>query len=114
MTDKSEIPELMGNPVVDASGEEIGKVGQVYVGDASGEPEWVAVQTDLLGRHEKFVPLVDAEVDGDTLVVPVDPEVIATAPEIDEDGHIEPEQEIALQKHYGLVSDEDLAGTDPS
>lgn len=109
MTDKSEIPELMGNPVIDASGEEVGKVGQVYVGDASGEPEWVAVQTDLLGRHEKFVPLVDAEIEGDALIVPVDHEQVVTAPEIVEDGHIEPEQELELQKHYGLVSDEDLA-----
>lgn len=112
MADKSEIPGLMGNPVVDASGEEVGKVGQVYIGDASGEPEWVAVQIDLLGRHEKFLPLADAEIDGDTLVVPVDHERVVTAPEIEEDGHIEPEQEIELQRHYGLVPDDDPADHD--
>jgi len=43
--------------VISDRGEKLGGIGQIYVDDQSGEPEWVTVKTGLFGTAESFVPL---------------------------------------------------------
>ncbi|HEY8372100.1 MAG TPA: PRC-barrel domain-containing protein, partial [Pseudonocardiaceae bacterium] len=50
------VPLLFGDEVYDANGEKIGKVGQVYLDDETGQPAWVTVRTGLFGMKESFVP----------------------------------------------------------
>lgn len=56
-------PDQWDNPIgqtaVDANGDKIGKVGQIYVDDATGQPQWVTVETGMFGRRESFAPLSD-------------------------------------------------------
>ena len=48
-----------GSVVVDSNGDKVGDVGQVYLDDATGRPEWVTVRTGLFGLKETFVPATD-------------------------------------------------------
>jgi hypothetical protein len=93
---------LLSSTVRDSSGDRIGKVGQVYLDDTTGMPEWVTVKTGLFGTRESFVPLAAAHVDGDELVVDVSKDRVSDAPQIDEDGHLSEEQEAELYRYYGV------------
>jgi len=92
MIDQASVPSLMGSTVRDSAGEKIGKVGQVYLDDTTGQPEWVTVRTGLFGTKESFVPLAAARVEGDELVVDIAKSKVHDAPRIDEDGHLSEEQ----------------------
>ncbi|HST66873.1 MAG TPA: PRC-barrel domain-containing protein [Mycobacteriales bacterium] len=102
MIDQASVPSLMGSTVKDHAGEKIVKVGQVYLDDTTGQPEWVTVRTGLFGTKESFVPLAAARVEGDDLVVDIAKERVADAPKIDEDGHLSEEQETELYQYYGV------------
>lgn len=80
----------------------IGKAGQVYVDAASGEPEWLCVNTGLFGTKESFVPLTDAQFKGDDVYVAFDKDQVKQAPNIDPtDEGIMAEQERRLYDYYG-------------
>jgi uncharacterized protein (TIGR02271 family) len=101
MTAPSDLAQrLMGRTVTDQQGNKIGKVGQVYLNDTTGEPEWLTVSTGLFGTRESFVPLREANYSGDDIVVPVSKDVIKDAPNVDNDGHLEPAEEDALYRYY--------------
>ena len=52
--------------VVDVDGDKIGRVGQLYVDDTTGDPSWVTAKTGLFGTSASFVPLQGAEITGAT------------------------------------------------
>lgn len=91
-----------GGNVVDNDGSKIGSIGQIFLDDQSGRPEWVTVKTGLFGGGESFVPLRDAEVTGDDLRIPFDKATVKDAPRIsDSDGHLSEDEEEALYRYYG-------------
>jgi uncharacterized protein (TIGR02271 family) len=92
--------ELTGRTVVDPDGSKVGKVGQVYLNDHSGQPEWVTVSTGLFGTKESFVPLRGADLSGEDIVVQVSKGVVKDAPQVDNDGHLEVEEEQELYRYY--------------
>ena len=47
------------------------------------------------------MPLTDAEMSGDRLTVPYTKDFVKDAPNIDEDGHLTPDQEQELYAYYG-------------
>jgi sporulation protein YlmC with PRC-barrel domain len=102
MIDQASVPSLMGSTVRDSAGEKIGKVGQVYLDDTTGQPEWVTVRTGLFGTKESFVPLAAARVEGDELIVDIPKGRVHEAPKLDEDGHLSEEQENELYAYYGV------------
>ncbi|MCA2224101.1 PRC-barrel domain-containing protein [Nonomuraea aurantiaca] len=99
---QTEIRSLLGSRVIGADGEEIGKVGQVYLSDSTGEPEWVTVRTGLFGVKQTFVPLMNARRSGEEIRVPFDKDTIKDAPNIDLDGRLSLEEEARLYRHYGI------------
>src|SRR5918993_1398384 len=114
MIDQGSVPSLMGSTVRDSSGAKIGKVGQVYLDDTTGLPEWVTVKTGLFGTRESFVPLAAARVEGDELVVDVTKDRVGDAPQIDEDGHLSEEQEAELYRYYQVDPGPFGTGVGPS
>ncbi len=64
MISTNNIEQLQSATVYDQSGDKVGKVGQVYLDDATGEPTWATVSTGLFGTSESFVPLQGANYDG--------------------------------------------------
>ena len=92
-----------GGTVVGANGEKIGTIGQVYLDDQSGQPEWVTAKTGMFGGAESFIPLADGTVAGDEVRVPYDKDKVKDAPRVeDADGHLSQDQEAELYRHYGM------------
>jgi uncharacterized protein (TIGR02271 family) len=102
MISSENIATLIGSDVVDAQGDKIGTVGQVYVDDNDGHASWASVKTGLFGTKESFVPLEDATYDGEQLRVGYDKDRVKDAPRVDADGHLEPSDEDELYRYYGL------------
>src|SRR4051794_7110415 len=80
---------LIGGTLYDSSGDKVGKIGQVYLDDATGQPEWVTVHTGLFGHNESFVPVADAQVQGEDVSVSFSKSQVKDAPNVDpSEGHI--------------------------
>ncbi|MBP2401757.1 PRC-barrel domain protein [Streptomyces netropsis] len=92
---------LIGRKAFDRNGARIGTVDEVYLDDATGEPEWAAVRTGLFSR-DAFVPLEPSRVEDDALRIPYDRALIKDAPDFGVGRHLSPEQELQLYHHYGL------------
>ena len=95
---------IVGSHAVDNDGDKLGKVGNVYLDDRTGEPAWATVNTGLFGTKESFVPLATARVEGDQLVVPFDKAKVKDAPKVADDGHIGDDEQEELYRYYGLSS----------
>ena len=108
MLDGSE--QVQGRDVYGEDGKNIGSARQIYIDDQTGEPAWVTVLTGLLGLKESFVPLIDAEMSRDHLTVPYSKDFVKDAPNIDEDGHITPDQEQELYAYYGRTDFDNVPG----
>ena len=92
--------DLVGRTVVDSSGDKIGKVGQVYINDQSGQPEWLTVSTGMFGSKESFVPLYGSDTSGEQIIAGVSKDVVKDAPNIDPDGHTDEGEQQALYDYY--------------
>ncbi len=89
-----------GRLLVDRDGTEIGTCTQIFVDDATGLPEWA--QADLT-EGPAVIPLMDAAESGDRVRVRVSRAEVTQAPPIDDLGHISPEEEERLYRHYGIT-----------
>lgn len=101
MIDSYKINSLFDADVVDADGSKIGTVKHVYVDPDGGQPLLVGVTTGWFGRSESFVPLRDADFDGEVLHVEYDKDVVKHAPRIDADGTLTDDDIDRIQDHYG-------------
>ncbi|MEW9552190.1 DUF2382 domain-containing protein [Nonomuraea sp. NPDC050783] len=99
---QTEIRSLFDCHLVGSDGQSIGQVGQVYLNDRTGQPEWVTVRTGMFGTKETFVPLSGCRRTGNEIHVPFDKERIKDAPNIDVDGRLSVEEEAQLYRHYGI------------
>jgi len=103
MISQDQARDIIGADLTSSDGDKLGKIGQVYLDDQTGQPEWVTVNTGLFGTKESFVPLTQAEVRGDSVTVPYAKSQIKDAPSVDVDGgHLSQDEEAALYTHYGL------------
>ena len=93
---------IVGATAYGNDGEKIGTVGQVFLDDASGQPEWVTINTGLFGMSESFVPLDNARAEGDRLEIGYPKDLVKDAPRIDAEQHLSEEEEETLYRHYGL------------
>lgn len=98
--------EVIGNTAYDADGDKLGKVGQLFLDDQTGRPEFVTVNTGLFGNNETFIPVSDASFDGERLTLPFDKAKIKGAPNVDADGgHLDQAEEQVLYEYYGMTYD---------
>lgn len=104
MISTDQIDAVTAATAVGEDGEKIGKVGQVYLDDYTGEPQWVTVSTGFFGSSESFVPLDAAELDGETLRVPYTKETVKGAPRVAPDGHLDESEQDELYRYYQLGS----------
>ncbi len=104
MITKDQIPAVLDHDVTDSGGDKIGEAHHVFLDDRTGRPEWIAVKTGLLGRHETFVPLRNASLSGDHVEIPYAKEIVKNAPNVDVDanGHLSRQEEHVLFDYYGI------------
>src|SRR3954463_12561080 len=100
MTKAASADQYIGRRAVDPQRSKVGSVGQVYLDDESGHPDWVTVNTGLFGTRENFVPLRGARIDGDDLVLPFDKDVVKDSPDIPDASHLDVDEEQSLYAYY--------------
>ncbi|MDN4173531.1 PRC and DUF2382 domain-containing protein [Nocardioides sp. SOB77] len=103
MITETQARDVVGSTVYGTDGEKIGKVGQLFLDDQTGRPEFVTVNTGLFGLKETFVPVSEAEFNGTELRVPYTKDTVKDAPNVDLDaGHLDQAEEDRLYAHYGM------------
>ena len=114
MIGQQHLDRLMGATVIGEDGDKIGDIDTVYVDDTTGEPTFAQVNTGLFGLRSSFVPLDDAHLEDDEeqVRVPYTKDKVKDAPNLDPEGHLEPEQEQELYRFYDIEHDD--AGAAPS
>ncbi|MGO2082099.1 DUF2382 domain-containing protein [Glutamicibacter arilaitensis] len=116
MTSTEQLNELslIGGTVVGPDGQKIGKFGQVFIDDRTGEPAWATVHTGFFGLSESFIPLSEAAIAGDTLSIPYDKQTVKDAPNIEPEGRLSEAEEQELYRYYSLAWDDaDQAAVQP-
>jgi PRC-barrel domain len=93
---------LEGAAVTNQDEEKLGKVGGLFVDDASGVPTWVSVASGLFGSRHALVPLAESRFDGETLWVPYSKDDLVAAPPHDPDVALTPDEERLLYDHYNV------------
>jgi uncharacterized protein (TIGR02271 family) len=91
--------KLKGQTLTGTDGK-LGKVHEVYADRSDGDPTFVTVKGS--GSGLAFVPIAQAEMRGDDLVVPYDSSLVSSAPTVREDEDLSPAEEDRLYAHYGL------------
>jgi hypothetical protein len=97
------VAEWHGRMLVDADGEKIGKLEDVYVDIENDVPQFGTVKEGFLSKHLTFVPLGGITVGPDQLQVAVTKEQVQAAPNIEQHGEeLSVDDESALYHHYEL------------
>ncbi len=91
-----------GRTLVGPDGNKIGTIDQLYADKDTGEPTFATVNTGMFGSKTSFVPIQGANLTGSDVTVPYDKDLVKSAPNIDPDGEITPEEEQRLYSHYGM------------
>jgi uncharacterized protein (TIGR02271 family) len=106
MLDAQDARSIMGATAYGSDGDKIGKVGQVFLDDQSGRPEFVTVNTGLFGTSETFIPVAGASFSGDRLELPYTKDKVKGAPNVDvNSGHLDEAEEQRLYEYYGMGYD---------
>ena len=100
MTNAQTPESYMGKNAIDAQGSKIGSIGQVYVDDETGMPDWITVNTGLFGTKESFAPLYGSSVTGEGVVLPFGKDVVKGAPSIKDAAHLDADEQEALYTYY--------------
>ncbi|MCW2815199.1 MAG: PRC-barrel domain protein [Nocardioides sp.] len=104
MLNDTQLDSVIGSTAYSSTGDKIGKVGQVFLDDNTGQPEFVTVNTGLFGTSESYVPVAQASYEGDRLTLPYTKDQIKDAPHVDvANGHLDETEEQRLYSHYGLT-----------
>ena len=100
MTTTEELQNMEGQTAVDVNGAKLGKIGQIYVDDQTGQPLWVTITTGMFGTKQSFAPLYGSRSDGGALHLAVTKDMVTDAPGVEADGHIEDSENEALYTYY--------------
>jgi len=111
MIDSGSILQSRGANVIGEGGEKIGSVEDIYLDRESDQPEWVVVNTGLFGTRSTFVPLSEASMQGNDIMVPYSKDHIKGAPNMDADGELSEQEEGELYAYYNLQYSQ-YSGTD--
>jgi uncharacterized protein (TIGR02271 family) len=95
--------QLIGSTAVDAAGDKVGKIEQVYLDDQTGQPAWITVSTGLFGNRQSFAPLHGASMEGGGLALAVTKDQVKDAPNLDGDGHLNEDEQRELYDYYGGI-----------
>ena len=112
MTQITEAYDWRGREIVDAEGDKVGTVEELFRDQDTQQPEWAAVRTGLFGTKLSFVPIESAEPAGESVRVPFSKAQIKDAPKIDDsDGQLSQQEEAQLYEHYGMSYGESRSDT---
>src|SRR4051794_29212666 len=91
-----------GRTVLGANGEKIGKIADLYDDDSGGQPVFATVDTGLFGTRTSFVPLTEAQVNGETVTVPYTKDQVKDAPRVQADAELSDHEVHEIYRYYNL------------
>lgn len=83
-TNEATLSSWIDRPAFDPNGDEIGVIADIYVDDATSEPEWLAVKTG--SGSGNFVPLAGAGTRDDGVSLAYDKDLVTSVPDADPTG----------------------------
>jgi hypothetical protein len=102
MTTAEQLEQWRGRAVVDADGDDLGKLDDVYYG-SDGEAVLARVRSGLMGRHQSVVPLAGSSVSRDYLRLAYRREQIEQAGRVAAGEYLDASAAMSLGQAYGLV-----------
>jgi hypothetical protein len=102
MTTAEQLEQWRGRKVVDADGEDIGKLDDVYFA-SDGEPVLARVSSGLLGRHHSLVPLIDSSVGRDYLRIAYRKEQLVQVDQGELADAVDPANAATIAQAYGVT-----------
>ncbi len=100
---KVDVADWHGKLLLDAAGEKIGKLEDVYVDVETDVPQFATVKEGFISRHLTFVPLGGIKIGPEELQVAVTRQQVQEAPNIEQHGEeLSQADESALYHHYEL------------
>jgi uncharacterized protein (TIGR02271 family) len=100
--DFNSLRQMRGQPVFDSQHEKIGKVDEIYLDDATQQPEWIGIGSGgFFGSKHHLVPVQAATLEKDGIMVRFSKDQVKKTPDISGD-EITQEQERKLYSAYGL------------
>ena len=116
MTTPHDPAQYIHRAAVDADGNRIGKISQVYLDDQTRQPLWVLVETGLFGTRQSYAPIHGSRFDDEVVVLAVSKDQIKDSPDIDRDEQLSEREQGALRQHYSayLGTSESASGYEES
>ena len=105
------VADWRGRELVGNDGNRIGTIDEVYVDASTEQPEWLSVKTGMMGSKVSFVPIAQAQENGDEIQVPYEKTQVKDAPSIEPDGELSRDDEAGLYRHYGLEYSDQESGS---
>lgn len=103
------IQDLAQATAFDVDGEKLGSVEDVYINDATGQPDFVDVNHGLFNARNSIVPLRGHTLENGELRLAFGKDRIKDAPNLDVENHITEEQREEFFRHYGVEAVQDQA-----
>ena len=96
-----QLQQMRGAPVIDSTGDQVGKVEEIFYDVDGGQPEWIGLGTGFFGTKRVLVPVQGAQPHEDGIRIPYEKDHVKGAPDIDAD-EISHETERDLYAYYNL------------
>ncbi len=90
----------IGSRVDDVFGSAIGRLEDVWIDPATGEPRWLLVKEGRFGGRSTLVPFDQATAGDDTVWIPYERSVVREAPQIEPGVPLTQQVEATLRNHY--------------
>jgi uncharacterized protein YrrD len=97
-----DIKEWRGQDILDAEGEKLGKLDEVYYDVETDRPAFAAVRSGTLSKHITLVPLDGATVGRDYVRVSTAKDRFKAAPSFSPDVELNAEEETKAYEFFGL------------
>ncbi len=100
MATSQDPPDYIHRAAVDAEGNRIGKISQMFLDEQTGQPQWVLVETGLFGTRQSFAPVRGSKLDGELVVLAVSKDQVKDAPNIEGGEQLSDSEQEALRQYY--------------
>lgn len=100
MTTSQDTPDYIHRAAVDAEGNRIGKISQLYLDDQTGQPQWMLVETGLFGTRQSFAPVRGSKLDGELVVLAVSKDQVKDAPNVESGEQLSDSEQEELRRYY--------------
>jgi sporulation protein YlmC with PRC-barrel domain len=105
-----DVAALERKPVYSSDGASVGEVAVVFLDRDTRRPEWLGLRRGVFGGKQVLVPVAEASVRDDRIVVPYTESQIEGAPEVSGD-EVSQDTERELAAHYGVAYSKERSKT---